>query len=59
MRMQAEFSRVTIKDVKPAAEGLFHVHVDAGDLLSSYQVPGQYVQVRVQTGSRNGAAGFA
>lgn len=53
LRMEADWGRVTVVDVKPAAEGLFHVHINTEDLLSSYQVPGQYVQVsRLRSGSR-------
>ncbi|TFJ82800.1 hypothetical protein NSK_005876 [Nannochloropsis salina CCMP1776] len=40
------WGRVQVLETKPAAEGLYHVSIDAGDLLASYSTPGQYVQLK-------------
>jgi hypothetical protein len=40
-----DWTRVTVVESKPAAEGLRHLVIDAGGLMAGYTMPGQYVQV--------------
>jgi hypothetical protein len=50
LSLQLEWERVNVLDVKPAAEGLVHVTIDAGDVMGGYNMPGQYVQVSARAG---------
>lgn len=40
------WARVSVLESRPVAEGLIHVAIDGGDLMASYSVPGQYVQLK-------------
>lgn len=56
LSLQLEWERVNVLDVKPAAEGLVHVTIDAGDVMGGYNMPGQYVQLKPH--SPGAKAGF-